>query len=140
MHFQYLLQHLSPTSQPTTNYHHHPSSVLGWWLLRPSPHPLPQPPVALVFLDFGFYKPALFLCLFLWMGISNNRTLLFDFDFPASGLLPGFAFSMWAARHLYTLPKLDTSTHYSIGQTLASLSAGRIPMTSPHSRASSSFL
>lgn len=115
---------------PHPNHYQQPPppkpTLSGWWLLWPSPHHLLQPPIVLVFLDFGFSKPALLLCWCLWIDISNNRTLLLGFDFPASVLLPGFAFSMRAAGHLWTLPRLDTSTHYFIGQTLASLSAGWI--------------
>lgn len=124
--FNTFSQHFSPPNPLPTTTTTQADSVSGWWLLGPSPHHLLQPPIVLVFLDFGFSKPALLLCWCLWIDISNNRTLLLGFDFPASVLLPGFAFSMRAAGHLWTLLGLDTSTHYSTGQTLASLSAGWI--------------
>lgn len=77
MHFQ----HLPPApfhSWPTSNHHHHPSySVLGLWLRGPSTHPLSQPPVVLIFLDFGFW----IFSAYSWIGISNHRTLLLNFDF-----------------------------------------------------------
>ena len=85
-----------------------PDSISGLCLLRSSTHPLAQPLMALVSLDFGFYKLHL-PCLFLWISISKNRTLLLSLDFWTSGLLPGFSFNVGAADHLSTWPERDST-------------------------------
>lgn len=116
-----------------------PDSISGLCLLRSSAHPWAQPLMALVSLDFGFYKLHLLPCLFLWISISKNRTLPLNLDFWASALLPGFSFNVGAADHLSTRPETGRS-HTLLHRIDPCQPIGRLGALGPgcHSRASSS--
>lgn len=141
--FNTFAQHLSPPSPPPTpapnllsGRHSCHLTVSGLCLLEPSTHPWPQPPVALVSLDFGYYKLDV-LSLFLWNSIYN-RALLPDLDTRPQLSSPTSP-SVWgAAGHLWTSVEAWHSTQNSIGQTQAACQQAGSCGLSSHARVSSS--